>query len=207
MSSLFLLISLLLICSDVGRVFSQQAEEALQNESKDENLAIGLSPLGCDCNSGGLSGVSTNFPLKNCKSACNVAYQGDCLCNKDYHPTGCTLKDCTEADGDVISLYSCYCTPTYAPYNCVARPNNANPLCTVDGDADVPADCQCDSEDHDADNCTIRECNPKELIGDGYRCICGDSCDQKPDGCVKISFEDNVVSSVQDILGAADISL
>ncbi|CAL8137020.1 unnamed protein product [Orchesella dallaii] len=207
MPSLSLLISLLLICSDVGRVFSQQAEEPLQNEGLDENSALELSVPGCDCNTGGLSTVTTNYPLKDCKSSCNVVHQGDCFCTKNYHPTGCTLKDCTEADIEKMFKYSCYCTQTIAPYNCVSRPNSSNPLCTVDGDAGVQADCQCDTEKHDPDNCTIRECNHKEVIADGYRCICGESCDQKPDGCVKASFEDNVASFTNDIVANNDSSL
>ncbi|CAL8127847.1 unnamed protein product [Orchesella dallaii] len=161
----------------------------------------------CDAHTHDFSSpINTNYPLKACTGSCNVAFQGDCFCTRENHPTGCTIKDCEEDDGPVLDNYSCYCTATHAPVDCVARPNTRNPLCVVDRTV-VNKDCQCDTESHDPDNCNIRVCNPNEVTGRGYRCLCGDTCDRKPDGCGKASFNDDIISSADAVIDMITDSL
>ncbi|CAL8127874.1 unnamed protein product [Orchesella dallaii] len=135
------------------------------------------------CNSGAHF-PSTYHQLQDCMAGCDVAVQGNCYCNNVFHPTGCTIKNCASSDGDVVVGYTCYCTENFAPSDCVSRSNYTNPLCTVDMTV-VNANCQCDTESHDPDNCNIRVCNPNELTGNGYHCLCGHTCDRYPPGCAK----------------------
>ncbi|CAL8127919.1 unnamed protein product [Orchesella dallaii] len=142
--------------------------------------------LTCDCSScpsSSNSGWVSTGPLKNCKASCDVAVQGECLCTKKYHATGCTLQNCAADDNNLpASSYTCYCTPEFKPAGCVTRSNSLNPNCT--SGVNYQDGCQCTETIH-PDGCNIRLCNPDENSEGGVVCICGKTCDRRLHGCIK----------------------